>query len=234
MAVKIDMEKAFDRMEWDFLLTIMFKLGFHPIWVNWIRICVSSSSFSILLNGSPFGNFTPTRGLRQGDPLSPFLFILGTEVLSRLFHHQESIGLLKGICTTKSCPPINHLLFADDLIIFAKATYSEATVLSYCLNKYCSWSGQKINNGKSSILFSKNTSSASISSVLGIIHFQLTTSAPFHLGLPLMLGLSRKEAFQPLLDKVLSKITRWRAKLSLKLDGLYLLNLRRRLFLLML
>jgi hypothetical protein len=90
----------------------MIKLGFHPTWVNWIRICVSSSSFSILLNGSPFGKFTPSRGLRQGDPLSPFLFILGTEVLSRLFHQQESIGLLKGIRIAKACPPINHLLFA--------------------------------------------------------------------------------------------------------------------------
>jgi hypothetical protein len=212
MAVKIDMEKAFDRMEWDFLLTIMLKLGFHPIWVIWIKICVSSSSFSILINGSPFGHFTPTRGLRQGDPLSPFLFILGTEVLSRLFHHQESIGLLKGIRIAKSCPPINHLLFKDDLIIFAKATSSEATVISYCLNTYCSWSGQKINNGKSSIPFSKNTSLASISSILGIIPFRLTTSAPFHLDLPLMFGHSRKEAFQPLLDKVISKINGWRSK----------------------
>jgi hypothetical protein len=97
MAVKIDMEKAFDRMEWDFLLSILTKLGFDSVWINWIRICVSSTSFSILINGSPFGFFTPSRGLRQGDPLSPFLFILGTEALSRMFHQQESLGILKGI-----------------------------------------------------------------------------------------------------------------------------------------
>jgi hypothetical protein len=59
MAIKIDMEKAFDRMEWDFLLVIMAKLGFHPIWINWIRVCISSTSFSILINGSPFGFFYP-------------------------------------------------------------------------------------------------------------------------------------------------------------------------------
>jgi len=212
MTVKIDMEKAFDRMEWDFLLSVMIKLGFHPTWVNWIRICVSSSSFSILLNGSPFGKFTPSRGLRQGDPLSPFLFILGTEVLSRLFHQQESMGQLKGICIAKSCPPINHLLFADDLIIFAKATSAEAIALSDCLHKYCCWSGQKVNSGKSSLLFSKNTSPASISSILGIIPFRLSPSRPFHLGLPLTLGSSRKEAFQPIIDQVLSKINGWRAK----------------------
>jgi hypothetical protein len=79
-------------------------------------------------------------------------------------------------------------------------------MITFCLNKYCSWSGQKVNNGKSSILFSKNTSPASISSILGIISYRMTTSAPFYLGLPLMFGSSRKEAFQPLIDKVLSKI----------------------------
>jgi hypothetical protein len=84
-------------MEWDFLLSILTKLVFDSVWINWIRICVSSTSFSILINGSPFGFFTPSRGLRQGDPLSPFLFILGTEALSRMFHQQESLGILKGI-----------------------------------------------------------------------------------------------------------------------------------------
>ncbi|XP_062152043.1 uncharacterized protein LOC133860458 [Alnus glutinosa] len=124
----------------------------------------------------------------------------------------ESMGLLKGICITKSWPPINHLLFVDNLIIFAKATSAEAIALSDCHHKYCCWSGQKVNSGKSSLLFSKNTSPASISSILGIIPFRLSPSRPFHLGLPLTLGSSRKEAFQPIIDKVLSKINGWRAK----------------------
>jgi hypothetical protein len=96
MILKMDMEKAFDRMEWNFLLAIMLKLGFHPSWVNWIRICISTPSFSILINGSPFGLFSPSRGLRQGDPLSPFLFILGSEVFSRLLFKEEAAGNLKG------------------------------------------------------------------------------------------------------------------------------------------
>jgi len=98
------------------------------------------------------------------------------------------------------------------LIIFAKATSTEATAISSCLSKYCSWSGQKINFGKSSILFSKNTASASISSIRGILPFRLTSSAPLYLGLSLIFGPSRKEAFQPLIDKVLSRINGWRAK----------------------
>jgi hypothetical protein len=64
MAIKIDMEKAFDHIKWSFILAILSKLGFHPTWINWIQICISSSSFSILINGSPFGLFSPERGLR--------------------------------------------------------------------------------------------------------------------------------------------------------------------------
>jgi hypothetical protein len=76
MFLKMDMEKAFDRMEQNFLLAILEKLGFSSTWISWIRICISTP-FSILLNGSPFGFISLGRGLRQGDPLSSFLFILG-------------------------------------------------------------------------------------------------------------------------------------------------------------
>jgi hypothetical protein len=137
MGIKIDMEKAFDPMEWSFILAILSKLGFHPIWINWIRICISSPSFSILINGSPFGHFSPKKGLYQGDPLSPFLFILGMEVLSRLLLRQESQDLQKGIKIACNCSPISHLLFADDLILFAKATSSVAVTLNSCLDLYC-------------------------------------------------------------------------------------------------
>jgi hypothetical protein len=180
MAVKIDVEKAFDRMEWGFLLYILTKLGFNSIWINWIQKCISSTSFSILINGSPFGPFTPSRGLRQGDPLSPFLFILGTKALSRILHQQESLGILKGIKIARNCPPITHLLFADDLIIFAKATSTKATSIKSGLDLFCSWSGQKVNIGKSSLLFSKNTLSSTICSIKGIVPYKK------HLRLPII------------------------------------------------
>jgi hypothetical protein len=160
MAIKIDMEKAFDRMKWSFIFAILSKLGFAPMWISWICICVTTPSFSILINGSPFGLFCPERGLRQGDPLSPFLFILGTEVISRLLIRLESQDLLKGIKIAKNCSPISYLLFADDLILFAKATYSKANILISVLNCYCSWSGQAINDLKSSIHFNKKHGSS--------------------------------------------------------------------------
>ncbi|GLT68114.1 hypothetical protein SLA2020_403730 [Shorea laevis] len=109
MALKLDMEKAFDSMEWDFILQILNRLGFHPTWVQWIRQCLTTTSFSILLDGAPYGKFFPSRGLRQGDPLSPFLFILGSEILSRLIIREENLGLLHGIKMTRQCPAISHL-----------------------------------------------------------------------------------------------------------------------------
>jgi hypothetical protein len=169
MAVNIDMEKAFDKMEWSFFLAILTKLGFHPKWINWIRLCISTSSFSVLLNGSPFGLFSPSRDLRQGDPLSPFLFIIGTEVISRLLHQS-----LHGFKIARSCSSLNHLLFADDLVIFTTATSSEAIIIRDCLNKYSSWSGQTINTNKSNILFSKNTNASTISAIRNILPYQLT------------------------------------------------------------
>jgi hypothetical protein len=92
--------------------------------------------FTILINGSPFGLFTPACGLRQGDPLSPFLFILGTEVFSRLLQRQFSLGSFKGLKMLRTCSPITHLLFVDDLLIFAKATSYEASTIRNCLYVY--------------------------------------------------------------------------------------------------
>jgi hypothetical protein len=102
MAVNIDMEKAFDKMEWSFLFSILHKLGFHAKWTNWIRICISSSSFSVMLNGSSFGHFRPSCGLRQGDHLSSFLFIIGTEVISRVLHHSLCGYKISFLCSFKS------------------------------------------------------------------------------------------------------------------------------------
>jgi hypothetical protein len=182
------------------------------MWVNWIRICITSPSFSILINGNPFGLFCPKRSLRQGDPLSPFLFILGTEVISRLLIRLESQDLLKGIKIAKNHSLISHLLFADDLILFAKATSSEANILKSVLDCCCSWSGQAINVSKSSINFSKNTTPAAIANISNILPYKRILNSSKYLGPHIFIGKSKVGPFTDILAKVSRKIEEWHAK----------------------
>ena len=125
MAVKLDMSKAYDRVEWVYLEAMMRKMGFHERWISLIMMCVTMVSYSVLINGEPKGKITPSRGLRQGDPISPYLFLLCAEGLSAMFKKEEREGNLNGIAVCRSAPRITHMLFADDSIVFCRATREE-------------------------------------------------------------------------------------------------------------
>jgi hypothetical protein len=125
MAIKLDMSKAYDRVEWCFLEKVMIKMGFEWRWVNLIMTCISSVRYAIIVNGSPVGDIRPTRGIRQGDPLSPYLFLQSAEVLSSQFNHAASEGRLIGVPTSLRSPRINHLFFTDDSLLFCRATETD-------------------------------------------------------------------------------------------------------------
>ena len=91
---KLDIEKAYDQINWNCILKVMQKMGFGPRWIRWIKRCITTASFSVLINGSPEGFFNSTRGLRQGDPLSPYLFVIGMEVFSNLVDKATLGGVL--------------------------------------------------------------------------------------------------------------------------------------------
>ncbi|XP_074306594.1 putative mitochondrial protein AtMg01250 [Silene latifolia] len=122
MAIKLDMAKAYDRVEWGFLRQVLITMGFDRGWTERVMECVSTVTFSVLLNGIPSEEFQPTRGLRQGDPLSPYLFILCAEALSNLMRRAVEANSIHGIRIARNAPAISHLLFADDSIFFARAT----------------------------------------------------------------------------------------------------------------
>ena len=107
MAIKTDMSKAYDRLEWDFISAAMSKMGFSVMWIEWIMRCVTSVKYHVLFNGQPRGNITPHRGLRQGDPLSPFIFILCTEALVSLINHAENHGKRTGMHVSRANPPVH-------------------------------------------------------------------------------------------------------------------------------
>ena len=143
-AVKLDMHKAYDRVEWGFLEKIMIKMDFHQRWVTLIMACVKSMKYKVRVNSMETETFIPTRGLRQGDPLSPYLFLLVAEGLSRLLKGAESRGELHGVRVCRDAPVVSHLLFADDSLILMQANKENADNLKSLLDCYCANSGQKV------------------------------------------------------------------------------------------
>lgn len=156
LSLKLDMSKAYDRIEWGNLRNVFLCLGFYSKWTELIMTCVSTVSYAFLINGVPRGYLHPSRSLRQWDPLSPYLFLLCVEGLSTLIAKKEHDGLIQGIMICSGTPHINHLIFADDSFLFARATEDECHQIKLILHKYELASGQMINLQKSEVSFSRN------------------------------------------------------------------------------
>ncbi|XP_060961067.1 uncharacterized protein LOC133031554 [Cannabis sativa] len=186
-ALKLDMAKAFDR-------------------------CLSSAAISFAVNGVVSEPIEPTRGLRQGDPLSPYLFILCSEGLSAILSNFQRRGLLRGLAIARNAPSISHLLFADDSILFCSADPTSCAALNQALTLYSKASGQMINFSKSSILFSPNTQSEIRDLFFGTFHLEDKPFITKYLGLPQCLSRSKYPAFVFLKDRVSNIIHSWHHK----------------------
>jgi hypothetical protein len=192
-AVKLDMHKAYDRVEWDFLRRMMSKLGFHSQWINLVMACVTSVSYSIRFNSQMTDSFVPTRGIRQGDPLSPYLFLLCAEGLSSCLKHVEEIGGIEGIKVCRGAPSVSHLLFADDSLVLLKADLNNAISLQQVLDSYCANSGQLISVAKSSIFFSPNTPVEVKVEICNTLNINTEAISDKYLGLPALVGADRSD-----------------------------------------
>jgi hypothetical protein len=142
MAVKLDMRKAYDRVEWPFLEAMMRAMGFEQKWIALIMTCVKRVSYSVLVNGAPFGKIWPSRGLRQGDLLSPYLFLIVAKGLSSLLTKAELDTRISGVPILAGGHKVSHLLFADDSLLFCRDTEEEWENFSQVLNLYERTSGQ--------------------------------------------------------------------------------------------
>ena len=181
---------------------------FAEEWVGWVLSCVTSSSFSILVNGEPSELFGASRGLRQGDPLSPYLFILMAEGLGRFLKTQVRQGLIQGWSWNTDCPIYSHLQFVDDTGLMGMARIREATNIRKALDTYLKASGQRINEDKSFIYFF-NTPRLIQNRIAGILRFQIASLPLMYLGVPLSLGSQRRDYWQGILDKFRSKVSHW-------------------------
>lgn len=209
MAVKTDMSKAYDRIEWSFLEKVLQRMGFHETLKGWIMECVSSVSYSYLINGGPQGNVIPSRGLRQGDPLSAYLFILCTEVLSGICKQAQIKGTLPGVKVARNCPPINHLLFADDTMFFGKSNAASCSALLSILDRYEKASGQCINRGKSAITFSSKTKPECRTRVKAVLNMSNEGGIGKYLGLPEHFGRKKRDIFSSIVDRIKQRAHGW-------------------------
>jgi len=126
VALKLDVSKAYDGIDWTYLKGVMWKMGFSHKWINWITMCIEMVDYCVLVNGNVTGSIIPGRGLRQGDPLPPYLFIICAEGLSGLIRKAEARGEINGVKICTNALILSHLLFADDCLLFFRANSSQA------------------------------------------------------------------------------------------------------------
>ena len=206
MAVKLDMSKAYDRVDWNFLENLMRKLGFNDRWVNLIMGCVKTVTYSVLVNGEPCDMIHPTRGIRQEDPLSPFLFLLCTKGLYGMITNAERNGDIHGFSLCRRGPKLTHLLFTDDSLLFCRATIEECGKVLEILEEYERASRQRVNRSKTALFFSKFTNADTKHSIKLALGVPEIMQYERYLGLPSFVGKGKKASFYYIKEKVWRKL----------------------------
>jgi len=151
LCLKVDFEKAYDSVSWAFLYDMLQKLGFHSKWIAWIRGCMESTTVSVLVNGSPTEEFKPSRGVRQGDPLAPFLFLVVAEGLNGIVRQSLKERLLTGLKFGRDEIELAILQFTDDTVFLCEDSYNNVVTLKAILRGFEVASGLKINFYKSKL-----------------------------------------------------------------------------------
>ncbi|XP_043697269.1 uncharacterized protein LOC122648066 [Telopea speciosissima] len=208
--LKVDLHKAYDSLSRKFLFDVMGRMGFLDKFIGWVKACVTTPMFSILINGSPTGFFNGGRGIRQGDPLSPYLFTLAMEAFSRIMRRLEIDGQIKLLPRCKSFH-LSHLIFVDDLMIFVKGNRDSILASLGGLDEFIALSGLQLNRSKSSIILGGLTQTSSLE-LLDLMGFSKTKLPIRYLGVPLGFGRLSMKDCSPILDLFCRKLEGWKAR----------------------
>ena len=190
----------------------MKKLGFSRKLVTLIMSYLTLVSYVVLLNGQPVGNIKPTRGLRQGDPLSPYLFLLCAMGLQGLLKKAKANGDIRGVSICKNGPRVSHLFFADDSVLFCRAKGEECQKILDLISVYERGSGQKINRDKTNIFFSTNTQPNMQTRIQNILGVPAIRQYEKYLGLPTLVGRAKKHSFAYIKERWWRKLQGWKEK----------------------
>ena len=185
----------------------MKKIGFHDNWISIVMRCVTSVTYAVRINGQPYGKIHPSRGLRQGDPLSPYLFLIFAKGLSALLHQAIQRKKLIGVAASIKGPKISYLLLVDDNLIFGRATREEAAEIQRLLQVYEASSSQQLNRNKTSLFFSPNTNEGIRDDVKTFFGAQVIKPHKSYLDLPFLVGRSKSNTFAHLKQRVVNKVS---------------------------
>lgn len=205
MMIKLDLSKAYDHLNWKYLKEIFRYFGFSNRWIDWVYNMISTPNVSIMLNGAPTSTFNATRGLRQGDPLSPFLFILVAEGLGRYFKKELRERKIKGLRLWGSNLPITHQQFVDDIILFCEVSLKEVRGVKRILDLFMEASGMEINKDKSCtfIFNTPETIKAHLTRTLGFQYGELPTK---YLGNQIDVNPTRIAKWQQIIEKLKNRL----------------------------
>lgn len=191
----------------------MRKLGSHEKSIQLVMSYVSLVTYAIRVNGTPYRQFSPTHRLRHGDLLSPYLFLICAKGLPTLLHRVVQGNKLKGVAASARGPRVSHLFFVDDSLIFGKAIMMECNEIQRVLQVYETSFGQQLNQSKTSLFFNPNTKTSTKESIKAIFGAQVIRPHESYLGLPSLVGKSKRNMVAQLKQRIANKVSGWKEKL---------------------
>uniref|UniRef100_A0A2N9FRJ8 Reverse transcriptase domain-containing protein n=1 Tax=Fagus sylvatica TaxID=28930 RepID=A0A2N9FRJ8_FAGSY len=207
---KLDIEKAYDHVNWDCLYTLMNRMGFGSRWFRWMRACTSTVRFSVIVNGSPTSFFYSSRGLRQGNPLSPLLFLLIMEVLSHMLRRAVERGFINGFQVGRNDQPnvsVSHLLYVDDTILFCDAHPEQLLYICMVLTCFEAVTGLKVNMTKSKMVLVGAV--AGLNALADLLYCHIGTLPLQYLGMPLGASYKALAIWTPVIEKIERRLAGW-------------------------
>jgi len=221
---KVDFEKAYDLVRWRFLFDMLRRLGFHDKWIVWVKGFLGSSSVSVLVNGSPTKEFKPTRGLRQGDPLAPFFFLVVVEGLAGLVRQALRTEVLRGVKVGRNNIEGCLLQFADDTLFLCEYSFNNIFAIKVILRCYEIVSGLKVNFHKSK-LARISVGSYALTTYAKTLNYN-TVRLPFqYLGVEVGGNPRKKQFWEPVVKKIEARLSSWKGRFLSMAGRIFLLKL---------